>query len=219
MFKRWMKVVPLALMLSAGAASAKTYNITGVIDGVANGFGSSLFHDQYGGRMSGSEVDDPLNASGTWNSHTGAINFTMDLEQGGSVTVTGNLLVNESRISSIGSTGVYTASPLQFAFSAASQFGATIMNFSFADVFHNPEANGVKDGVISLWGDNGVFNEAQYQYGSYSYNKCGYNGYNCLGTDLRLQIAAVPLPASMLLLLGGIGGLAGLRRFKSKKAA
>ena len=213
--KRFLKIVPMALMLSAGAVSAKTYNITGVIDTTANGFGSSVFHEQNHGQMSGSAVDDPLNASGTWNSDTGAISFSMDLAAGGSVAVTGNLLVNDGRTSSQGFTGVYTSSPLQFAFSAASQFGETIMNFSFADVFHNPEANGIKDGVISLWGDNGVFDTAQYG----KWNLCKYSSYNCVGTDLRLEIAAVPLPASMLLLLGGIGGLAGMRRFKSKKTA
>lgn len=215
MFKQMLKIVPVALMLSAGAAAAKTYTITGVIDTVANGFGSSVFHNQNSAQMNGGAVDDPLNASGTWNSNTGAIDFTMDLAEGGSVTVTGNLLVNAARTSSIGSTGVYTDSPLQFAFSAASQFGETIMNFSFADVFHNPEANGVNDGVISLWGDNGVYDQAQYG----KWNLCRWSRYNCVGTDLRLEIAAVPLPASMLLLLGGVGGLAGLRRVKTRKAA
>ena len=216
MIKSLLKVVPLALVLSAGAVAAKTYNITGVIDTTANGFGSSLFHDQNYGQMSGSMVDDPLNASGTWNSNTGAISFTMDLAYGGSVSVTGNLLVSNRAPSSIGYTGVYTASPLQFAFSAASQFGSTVMNFSFADVWHNPEANGFGNGMISLWGDNGMFSQL---YNPYYGNTCKYYQNKRLGTDLRLEISAVPLPASMGFLLAGLGGLFGVRRFRKGKTA
>lgn len=209
-----LRVLLSVLILSAGAATAKTYHISGVLDpaGSPNGFRTSLFHNQKYGRMSGSMVDDPLNASGTWDSSTGALSFTMDLLGGGSVSVTGNLLVSNRGTSSAGYQGVYTSTPLKFAFSSASKFGSKIMKFSFADKWYNPEANGFGNGMISLWGDNG-------KYSWLGKNGCRIFSKACVGTDLRLSISAVPLPASIGFLLAGLGGLVGLRRFRRKALA
>lgn len=206
--------MPVVLILAAGPLAAKTYNITGILDpaGFPNGFGSSVFHDQTSGQMNGATIDDPLDAIGTWDSMTGDISFTMNLNGGGSVSVTGALLKSNRApsVSSAGFKGVYTATPLQFSFSGDSQFNGASMSFTFADVWHNPEANGYTNELISLWGDNGEF-ATQGKSG------CQNSG-ECLGADLRLAIAAVPLPAPIALLLTALAGLFGLRRFRRVKA-
>ena len=229
MINKVLKALSCLVALGATQVAAATYEIDGyIIDDVygeaANGFQSRLFHSQTCGQMCGYWIDAPTSASGTWNSDTGAIEFSLGLADGGSVVVTGNLLVSGSRsTSTAGFEGVYTQAPLSFAFSADSAYGSVVESFSFADIWFNPEANGYSDGLISLWGDNG-----RYDY--YAQNSTYHDGYylsagqscqefgDCYGLDLRLTISPVPLPASFGLLVFGVGGMFGARRFKKKRS-
>ncbi|MFV2054177.1 VPLPA-CTERM sorting domain-containing protein [Aliiroseovarius sp. YM-037] len=210
MFSTFRKALPFLFIALAPAANAATYDINGVLDYSANGFRTSLFHSQTCGRMCGYEVEDPTSATGTWDSVTGALSATMNLLHGGYVSITGNLLMSDRGDSSLGFQGLYTDTPLSFAFSPDSQYGATTMGFSFMDRWHNGEANGLGNGMISLWGDNG----------NWSQQNCRQQGSECVGVDLRLQVspAPVPLPGSIGFLMAGMGGFAYLRRKKKAGA-
>ncbi|WP_424969944.1 VPLPA-CTERM sorting domain-containing protein [Dinoroseobacter sp. S76] len=213
--------VAAAAIAAPLAATATTYNINSIVqtigtaDPYPNGFGSSVFHDQTAGQMSGGVTDTlslaipSIAAPNLWDSATGDIGFTFALAGGGSGTATGTLNLTGTATSSIGYQSL--AGTIDFAFSADSIFGATTQTFIFADTFHNPEANGTDLTQISLWGDLGNYNSAD----------CGTGGSaTCIGIDLRLGIKeqeplvipTVPLPAPALLLLAGLGGLGLMRR-------
>lgn len=192
--------VAAAPLAFATSASATTYNIDDIVSpaGYPNGFGSSVFHDQGSGQMSGGTLETPdvLSAGGTWDSTTGAISFDFTLEDGGTVSASGNLMTNAAT-SSIGYTGL--GGSITMTFSGATNIADGMYDFQFASTFHNPEANGTDFSQISLWGDLGTYTS-------------GCSTPACMGVDMRLAISAVPLPAPALLLLAGLGGLGLMRR-------
>lgn len=192
----------------ASIASATTYSIDGIVNTTANGFGSSMFHDQTNGQMNGTTLATPTNLliGGTWNSTTGAIAFGFDVD-GGSAIASGTLTLNPGRTGN-GYTGL--SGSLDISFSGTSQFDTITSPFVFADSFFtNPnEPNGTNFSQISLWGD----------LGNYSSSTCAAGAPTCVGLDLRLAISElpgapqIPLPAPALLLLAGLGGLGLVRR-------
>lgn len=71
----------------------------------------------------------------------------------------------------------------------------------------NFPANGTDFSFLSLWGDTGNYGNCELE--------------TCIGADLRFEmteIPPVPLPASFLLLLGGLGGLGAVSRMRRKSS-
>ncbi len=214
MIRTKLLALPVAALFAASSAQAATYDITNVLDYSANGFGSSLFHDQSCGQMCGSSVADPLDATGSWDSVTGAISFLMNMSGGGTVTGSGTLNLSTTRgPSSIGYDGVFGSIDMKFA--GVSGIADAIYSFVYRDVFHNPEANGTNWSQISLWGDLG------------NYDSGCPTGEYCMGGDFRFAIsentgsgaggpAPVPLPGTLGLLVLGLGGLTGSRKLRKK---
>lgn len=198
-----------AALLLVSAANAKTYNITDTLNYGANGFGSSGFHDQTGGQMSGGWVARPSGVldGGSWDSVTGNIAFTMNIIGGGSVSATGNLSTSTTMRadSALGFDALWGY--IDFAFTGVSGVADGIQHFLFRDAWHNQEANGVDYAShISIWGDNQTY--------PYCRNS------TCLGGDFRLAIseapAPVPVPATFGLFALALGGLFGGRKLTKK---
>lgn len=206
-----------ATLLFATTAHATVYDITGIIDTTSSGFGSTLFHDQKGGQMSGSEIADPtsLISSGSWDSVTGEMDFSMNMDGGGTVSATGDIDLSARADSTLGYTGIFGT--LVMTFSSVTGIADGAYTFIFRDAWHNPEANGfLHDQHISLWGDvTALWGDSS----RYSKRYCRHNF--CMGGDFRLAItetSPVPIPGSFGLLALGLGGLIARRRLSKKPA-
>ena len=186
--KHLLKLSAAAIIAMTAAASAATYTVDGLINDSYDGFRSSLIHAQdYNGDMSGTEVAGfDETASGMWDSTSESISFYGSLESG-SIAYKAAGSIDENG-------GGY----LDFVFGSVYQAA----RFTFDGDLAMGPANSVANGIISLWGETG---------------DCGQGEGSCLGIDLRIAVSPseVPLPASALLLLGGLGGLSVLRRKKS----
>ncbi len=202
-----MKNLALSLAVvvaTAAPTSAAVYNITSIEDGTVPGFGFSLFHDQFNSRMSGDMLEDPdaseLDAASFWNTNTGEIVLNFGLADGdGYVAGSGILeLKPGANFGDNNAVGGY----IDMTFTNAMVDGTFRIDFS--DGLQSGPANGANSDFtfLSLWGDH-------------DWGQCGMT---CFGVDLRvgLEIAPVPLPASALLLLGGIGGLGAMRKLRKK---
>lgn len=196
--KHLLKLSAVAMVATAATASAATYNVDGLINASYDGFRSSVVHKQdYNGDMSGSivaEFDESVSAGGTWEDD-GDISFSGSLENGSyKYSASGNIDSSGGGFLSIMFSTVYHAVTYVFNFDG--------------DLAMGP-ANSFADGVINLWGDTGT---CSHSYSSYRQS-------HCYGIDLRIAVtetpSEVPLPASALLLLGGVGAFAGLRRKKN----
>ena len=190
-----MKFISLAIVAVfaclSSAASAATYQI----DNLISGGGYSVVHDMYDWSYTYTYLQEEVGAGGTWEDD-GDISFTgsaWDVDYGGlSYSASGNL--DQDTVG-----GWLT-------FNFATAWGNWIETFHFAEAVYSDDPsgpNGFYNNVITLWGDN----------------HCGTYGYedNCFhyGMDLKIAVSSpseVPLPASTLLLLGGMGAFAGLRR-------
>lgn len=196
--------VAASTIMIAGAAQAATYNITEILSYTDNGFGSSLIHDQTNGTMSGGVVANfDSVVSGTYDTVTDIIQFSGTISLGGlSSTFDAFGTLEDSPGRTDGLFGSITFTFL------GDLLDGLMLPFDFADQTFTSggepngfASNGTND-FIALWGDNG-------QFGG---NQCA--GGTCLGMDLRLAIEPVPLPATGLLLLAGIGGLGAARRLR-----
>jgi len=231
MFRKLIASGAVALAISAGVAGAATYNITSVLDGTdASGFDYSMFHDQSSWRMSGNSIADPNPAgvtSGTWDSITGVISIGAQLLGAGSFVATGILNLNTS-LTSGALTGI--SGYLDIVFTGVANIVDGTYRFTFADWLMDgsgaPNSFDSANDWISLWGDLDNDGIAGYDYTMRScsprYNQAIGQGQlsTCLGADLRLQLtpSPVPLPAGLVLMLTGLGGFAGLRRFRKARA-
>lgn len=230
MLNKWLAAAALALGMASTVANAATYNATSLLDGTdPNGFSYSSFHDQSIWRMSGNTVADP-DASGftggTWDSTTGAIDFSSLLLGAGSFIATGVLNLNNS-LTSGSLTGV--SGYLDIAFSGATNIVDGSYHFVFADWLMGgtgaPNSYDSANNWLSLWGDLDNDNVAGYDYRmldcSPTYNPSISSGQlsTCLGADLRIQLtpSTVPLPAGLVLMLTGLGGFAGLRKLRKQR--
>lgn len=191
--KHGIKLSAAAILATATAASAATYNVDGLINASYDGFRSSVVHSQdYNGDMSGNiiaEFDQAVTPGGTW-------------EDNGDISFSGSLENGEFQYSASGNIDTSGGGFLSILFSEAYKVITYTFNFD-GDLAMGP-ANSFADGVINLWGDTGT---------------CGQESREgCFGIDLRIAVteatSEVPLPASALLLLGGLGAIARMRRKK-----
>ena len=189
--KKLLSALAVAFTCMTGAASAATYQV----DNLINGGGYSVVHDiDYSWGYVFTEFDTTVDDGGLWEDN-GDIAFsgTASDVDFGDLTYTAYGNINQASVS-----GWIT---FDFVLESGSHWVET---FYFADMDYYPDPsgpNGFYDGVITLWGDN----------------KCDYydeNGKCCYhyGVDLKIAVSEVPLPASSLLLLGGMGAFAALRR-------
>ncbi|MCK0096751.1 VPLPA-CTERM sorting domain-containing protein [Yoonia sp. F2084L] len=185
------------LITSLSAANAATYRIDGFQNLVADGFGSTLFHEASGcGGMCGNTLDRATGeGSGWWDTATGSINFVMDLVGGGTATADGSLFLTDRANGS--ATGLAGLMNIVISGSAHGQDGA--YEFYFADAAHNPVANWFDDNIVGLWG------------GGFVQSDQDVDGFG-IGVDFRIEVAAVPLPAGVILLLSCLGGFGLMRR-------
>ncbi|MEP1933489.1 MAG: VPLPA-CTERM sorting domain-containing protein, partial [Roseibium sp.] len=186
-------------LASLSAANAATYRIDGFQNLVANGFGSTLFHEATGcGGMCGTHADRATGTgSGSWDSASGNISFMMGLVGGGTATARG--VLNTTARTSGTATGIAGLINIVISGSAHGKNGS--YDFTFLDASHNSVANWFDNGTIGLWGAAPA-----------SAQNAG-----ALGVDFRINVTPVPLPAGVVLLLSGIGGFTifGRRRFRT----
>jgi hypothetical protein len=207
-----------ATLAFATASSAAIFSIDSILQGSDNGFGYSVFHDQTSHRMNGNHIEDPttLDAGGFWNSDTGKISFSFNLDGAGTVEAKGNLASNAMGIGNISGLNGF----IDMTFAGAANIADGIYRFIFDAALYTVDgANSYDSGDnhISLWGD----------LGNYSRQGCRDAQTTCIGADLRLQLGdelneepqPVPLPAGGILLLTALGGLVGARKAKKRKTA
>ncbi len=184
------------LLILCGAAQAATYQIDRFINSSRGGFTSTLFHGADGCNAMCGDIHDRArggrnNGSGHWNSETGEIEFAMSLRGGGSVQAAG-LLNFDAPVQP----GIIGSIRMQISGSRHGLDG--VYDFLFQDMLHvaSQGVNGFSNGIIALWGAAGGTPLASG----------GFSGAS-LGVDLRIAVSAVPLPASLLLMLSALGGL------------
>lgn len=205
----------LVLATSAATASATTYNINAVLDGVDAGFGYSGFHyagddgagiDGDADAMTGTELASfsGLVSTGSFNDVTGSFNLVLALNGGGEVTLSN---------SGTGQ-GVLVDNPfiLDVDFSApdtASLFDTTIVfinSINACCVGASPAPNSFDGAVMSLWGADFALTSGGF---------IPPESVPDIGLDLRLELTAVPVPAAAWLFGSGLLGLVGMARRKS----
>ncbi len=175
----------LALGAMTAAANAATYQIDGLINISEYGFGSSLIHEQQAnGDMSGAPVAyfSETVDAGGIWEHSGAISFS-GMWNGYGYSAEGHL----DQATAIGS--------ITFNFAGGAQFDELTFNFEALDM---GLPNSFDGSTAYLWGETGTCSATTDS--------------SCYGTDLRISVSEVPLPASLLLMLGGLGTLAASRR-------
>lgn len=213
-------VIGLALATCCSAASATTYNINAVLNGSDGEFGFSGFHfagdtvdgtdandiDNDGNAMTGSSLATFLGIDGTgfWNSLTGEFNLVLNLDGGGTVTLsnpgTGD--------------GVLVSDP--FILDVDFSNNDTVSLYDTTIVFDNsivccggassaPNSFDSTEMTMSLWG-------ADYVSGGIVISEVIPPE---LGLDLRIELTQVPVPAAAWLFGTGLLGLLGVARRKS----
>lgn len=200
-----MGLIASAFTLIAGAANATTYKIVDALNLTEQNFRTTVFHTaSSNGGMSGSVLAeaDGLGASGTWNSVTGAIDFTFGLGGGESVSATGNLLFPGNHDSAI-------IGSIDFTFSYDILGGTNMHTVKFLDHDYGIP-NNFENGIIALWGAAGA---PSSKGGGRFVTPAG------LGADLRLVVAEAPLPAALPLMGGALLALGLFTRRRRAPAA
>lgn len=202
----------LVLATCATTASATTYNINAVLDGVDNGFGYSGFHfagddgvaaiDSDGNAMTGSALASfsGLVTTGSFDDISGFFNLELALNGGGTVTLSNpgtgqGVLVNDPFILNVD----FSAADTTSLYDTTIVFDNAIVCCSGA----SPAPNSFDGATISLWGADYPLRLSEKPVGPR------------LGLDLRLELTAVPVPAAVWLFGSGLLGLVGVARRKS----
>lgn len=195
----------LVASMAANPVAAATYNITGVINDTIAGVTSTVFHTASGGGASGTIKALALGpASGMWDSASGAIDIAFQVERTNSGGDNGEIIDVVGTGFVLGATDPWT---IDFSFfesgtiTPTDLIGQSTATVTYLDVTYgtgggSPSPNAFDLGTltIALWGAS-TDTSAPY-----------------IGSDLRITLSPVPLPAGGLLLIGALGGLGALAR-------
>jgi len=214
-----MKRILSAVALSAccGAASAATYDITAVLSGSDNGFSFSSLHFAGEDPNSSNPADNDGDAStgtilatfnttpvsGTYDDLTGNLDMVLGLTGGGTVTFVGTGFLfdagSPNTLNSVGTLSATFSSPTASLLNTDIIFDNSILDCCASA---NPAPNSFDGTLMSLWG-------ADYPPGVIG---GVVTGSPQIGLDLRIEVAAVPVPAAVWLFGSGLLGLAGIAR-------
>ena len=209
-------------LLFGTAASAATWNINQIEDGLDGGFGFSSLHDASGSNtMSGDSLATITQASGTYDDISGAVNFLFTLDNGDELGLIGNLLFDAdilgilSANSSLAYTGLDDDLFTSYEISATGEFW-----YRDDDVCCNGNSDpnsfkatepGSDLKFMTLWGADGNLNDNQYSGST-------------IGIDFRVEMSAVdfgermsvvPVPAAIWLFGTALVGLVGFGKRKT----
>jgi hypothetical protein len=215
-------LVPLGAMLICQSANATIWNVDKVISGSDGGFGFSSLHQANDNTpMSGNKLVDIGSASGSYDDVSGDLELFLGLSNNDSLTLAGNLLFGANGFLSSNSRLSYSglANLAGSTFGTANSLDASgSIGFLGMDVCCNgnydpnsfkPVINGGGLHYLSLWG-------ADYGGGAFSGSYTGSK----IGTDMRLEMSAVPVPSAIYLFGSALLGLVGWRRrnFATRRA-
>lgn len=197
--------------------SAKIYEIAGISSNGASKYGVNYKPTSLSHFPSGLTLVEGIDGSGggTWNTGTGKINFDFSAVekltgQSNILNVSGYGKIKQSR------SGDRVSGHLNLEITSKDLPGASaLVKVKYSDrigLGSDFPANGfdASNGVLSLLS----IGHAHFKYGKEIFGKHSKHLGTFLRTDLQFVMAAVPLPASALLLLTAFGGLgfAGMRR-------
>jgi len=212
-------IAAVILLVAGNLAQANTvYNILDVMHG-SSGFGASLFHDASGTKVaSGHILADILSisvVSGTFDDDTGTINVTMNVDTGGTFTLSGTWLLFDSSgtLAANSQLNITFSNPTGVLQNGEIGFLPGYVCCGRSDQDPNSFVAGNGNMVMSLWGADfggGIFNG--------SYDDSSGNRLATYGMDLRLSMAPVPVPAAVWLFGSGLLGLVGVARHKRGSA-
>ena len=207
----------------ASSAMATLWNVDEVLGG-SSGFGASLFHDASGSNaMSGAVLANISGAGmlGTFNDVTGQFSgtFNVNVSSGPSFSLSSsNLIFGGGGFGTLDNNSSMT---LNFANgslngeSSPATIGFLPGYICCGNTENDPNtfnSDGMGGAIMTLWGADG-FDVDNYGIGSYFNSN--------LGMDFRVhltEVSAVPLPASLPLMMSALVGLGYLGR-RRKKAA
>ncbi len=182
---RYLAMAAAAATTMAGAATASTYTVDGLTNITAYGFGSSLIHTQ-------ADDSDMSGVTKGYFSEAASGSWMHD----GSIEFAGTWA--GYTYDAFGTIDQETAGgDLTFEFKGNPYFDT--LTFYFDGALDMGLPNSFDGDTIFLWGGTNTCAETQ----------------TCYGVDLRIEVSEVPIPASALLLLGGLGAFAAVRRKKA----
>lgn len=207
MMSKLLTAGALATVMAAGAAQAATVNISGTNS--TTGSGVNNFAGALSAALGGAaQLVAPASISSV-----------------GPVILTFSYVASESGYAN--SFNAIGAGPLNEPAGGIQQCGPNLLNCSFASV--SGTYSGLIDGLLSFTSDLGTYGLGDKEFGVFTQGGVGAHSVFFLAFDdngagpddnhddflIRVNVAAVPVPAAGFLLIGALGGLAALRRRKT----